>query len=78
VTNQDEQVTNQDEQVTNQDEQVTNQYENLVGINSTELNENIGICIQENPMLVNIETQNSKAVNEKRRMRGRNNGITMF
>jgi len=75
VINQDEQVTNQD---INQDEQVTNQDENLVGINSTELNENIGIGIQENPMLVNIETQNSKAVNEKRRMRGRNNGITMF
>lgn len=58
----------------NQDEQD----EQVVGINSTELNENIGINIQENPMLVNIETQNSKTVNEKRRMRGRNNGLTMF
>lgn len=72
------QVTNQDEPVTNQDNQVINQDENLVGINSTELNENIGISIQENPMLVNTETQNSKTVNEKRRMRGRNNGLTMF
>jgi hypothetical protein len=78
VTNQAEPVINQAEPVINQAEPVTNQDENLVGINSTELNENIGINIQENPMLINTETQNSKAVNEKRRMRGRNNGLTMF
>ncbi len=82
VINQDEQVINQDEQVINQDEQVINQDinqdEQVVGITPTELNENIGINIQENPMLVNIETQHSNTVNEKRRIRGRNNGLTMF